>query len=58
MSYSPWGHKELDTTERAPTIVLCIYVNEHVNMLYIYIYIYLEMQRYPLEQWKRGRLLW
>ena len=58
MSYSPWGHKESDTTEHAPTIVLCIYVNEHVNMLYVYIYIYLEMQRYPLEQWKRGRLLW
>ena len=40
VSYSPWGHKESDTTERAPTIVLCIYVTEHVNMLYIYIYIF------------------
>ena len=39
VSFSPWGHKESDITECAHTIVLCIFVNEHVNMLYIYLYL-------------------
>ena len=37
MGYSPWGHKELDTTEQ-PTPQQYIYVYVYT---YIYIYIYI-----------------
>ena len=37
--YSPWGHKQSDTTERLNKIYICVCVYIYIYM-YMYIYVY------------------